>query len=69
LKEKVPHLVAAYEKRYGERAFVSPAYQKRISALVARYRAKYGINGDRWRTRSRESAPQPWSDPQMGLFS
>ena len=68
LKEKFPDLVAAYEKRYSEHAFVSAAYQKRISTLVGKYRSKYGIGGDRWRMPERGSAQQHSSDSQLGLF-
>ncbi|HVT98338.1 MAG TPA: hypothetical protein VHE33_12600, partial [Acidobacteriaceae bacterium] len=34
VQEHFPELVKAYEARYGERAFVSKAYQERVSALV-----------------------------------
>jgi DNA repair photolyase len=69
LKEKFPDLVAAYEKRYSGSAFVSEAYQKRIAALVGKYRMKYGIVGDGWRERPPQSDYQHLSDPQMGLFT
>jgi DNA repair photolyase len=67
LREKFPELVRAYEKRYAERAFVSPAYQDRIARLVAKYRAKYGIGTTRWDVT--ESALESPGEGQLGLFS
>jgi DNA repair photolyase len=64
LKEKFPQLVAAYEQRYSNRAFVSDAYQKRISALFDKYREKYKIGGDRWRPPKKD----PAREGQMRLF-
>jgi DNA repair photolyase len=46
LKEHFPQLVPEYEKRFASRAFLPPAYRKRISALFAQYRAKYKIRRD-----------------------
>jgi DNA repair photolyase len=46
LKEHFPQLVAQYEKRFASRAFLPPAYRKRISDLFAQYRAKYKIRRD-----------------------
>jgi DNA repair photolyase len=69
LQEKFPHLVAKYEQRYAERAFVSPAYQKRISALVKAYRRKYGISGGE--ERLTQGANRPRGDrgqEQLDLF-
>jgi DNA repair photolyase len=48
LKENFPHLVPDYEKRFKDRAFLPPAYRKRISELFARLRVKYGIREERW---------------------
>lgn len=41
--EHFPELDASYAKRYSEEAFVSKAYQKRISDLVAAVTRKYGL--------------------------
>lgn len=65
LKEKFPALAAEYEKRYSNRAFVSPAYQERIAKLVAKYRAKHGII----RNRREERSGHTPLDAQLGLFS
>lgn len=43
LAEKFPHLVRLYQERFSERAFVSAAYARRVTGLVRKYRAKYGI--------------------------
>jgi DNA repair photolyase len=42
--ENFPHLDASYAKRYSEAAFVSNAYQKRVSDLVRAVIGKYGLN-------------------------
>lgn len=68
LKEKFPELVQSYEKRYAGRAFVSEVYQKRIAALVSRYRAKYGIGEDGWRSKEQGPSRNEGSERQMGLF-
>ena len=43
LEANFPKLVESYRKRYASRAFLSRAYQKRLSQLMARLRQKYGI--------------------------
>ena len=43
LEEKFPHLVPMYKERYADRAYLPAEYQKRISALVRKYREKYKI--------------------------
>ena len=67
LEKEFPDLVESYRRRYGERAFVSPSYRKRISQLFAKLRAKYGIRGDYGRD-SRCSHPLPRPDEQLPLF-
>ncbi|MGA2992162.1 MAG: radical SAM protein [Candidatus Korobacteraceae bacterium] len=47
LEREFPQLVEDYRKRYQERAFVSPVYQRQISKLMARLREKYGIAYER----------------------
>lgn len=65
LKEHFPHLVADYEKRFQDRAFLPTAYRKRISELLARLRAKYKIPSDsRWEAK----VPTAETSPQMNLF-
>jgi DNA repair photolyase len=55
LEKEFPHLVEQYRSRFSGQAFVSPAYRKRISALMNALRSKYGIGKDDWR----ETAPEP----------
>ena len=44
LEKEFPHLVESYRQRYEQRAFLPPAYGKRLSQLMARLRAKHGIH-------------------------
>ncbi|HWR17607.1 MAG TPA: radical SAM protein [Terriglobales bacterium] len=69
LEKEFPHLVEKYRARYGEKAFVTAAYRKRISTLMTSLRKKYGLYG-RW---DYASHPKPASArasqaAQMGLF-
>jgi DNA repair photolyase len=69
LAEHFPELVPLYAKRYGRQAFVSPAYNRRITELVAKFRAKYGIaSGESRRGSSTRPPAQPRPGAQMGLF-
>lgn len=43
LEKEFPALVADYRKRYADGAFVSKAYSKRLSELMAALRKKHGI--------------------------
>jgi DNA repair photolyase len=43
LEKEFPHLVASYRQRFAERAFLPDSYRKRISELLKKLRAKYGI--------------------------
>ena len=63
LKETFPELVADYEQRFKERAFLPAAYCKRISELFVRVRAKYGITGERYSRNERSQTSQ-----QLDLF-
>jgi DNA repair photolyase len=67
LEKEFPHLVADYRKRFGGRAFVSQAYSKRISELIAGLRKKYGISRE-FRHRSRRAHPPLEKMEQMELF-
>jgi len=65
LKEHFPKLVPDYEKRFQEKAFLPQAYRKRISALIAVLREKYGIRRDsRW-TEEHSAGP---AEKQLQLF-
>ncbi len=67
LEQNFPHLAANYRKRYQDRAFLPPAYAKRLSELMTRLREKYKI------TRARRPAyatkwPVQGFDEQLKLF-
>ena len=67
LQENFPHLAENYRQRYQERAFLPPAYGKRLSHLIAHLREKYNITSAR-----RESYATKWPvqafDEQLNLF-
>jgi DNA repair photolyase len=68
LEEKFPQLAAGFRKRYETHAFLTTAYKKRLSQLMARLREKYGIHNEYDRY-SRRSHPAAQGDPeQMNLF-
>ena len=48
LKEHFPKLVPEYERRFNDRAFLPAPYRKRISELIAKLRAKYRFQEERW---------------------
>ncbi len=49
LDKEFPDLAESYRQRFAEKAFLSPAYRKQLSELMAQLRKKYGIrnHGDR----------------------
>ena len=46
LEKQFPNLAQDYRERYGDRAYLGPAYRKRISQLMASLRRKHGIGSD-----------------------
>ncbi len=66
LEKEFPQLVADYRKRFAERAFMSEAYSKRISELMAQLRKKHGITRE-FSSRSQSAHPNP-AEEQMTLF-
>lgn len=66
LKQEFPHLVQTYHDRYGDRAYLGPAYRKRISQLMARLRRKHGIGAlnskNSQTTHARDGFPPAVSD-------
>ena len=67
LEREFPQLVADYRKRFAERAFVSKAYNKRISELMAQLRKKHGITRE-FSSRSLSAHPRV-EEEQLGLFT
>jgi DNA repair photolyase len=67
LEQNFPHLVDNYRRRYQDRAFLPPAYAKRLSELVRSLRKKYKL------TRSHRSSfatkwPVQAFEEQLDLF-
>ena len=59
-----PQLVSEYERRFKDKAFLPASYRKRISELMTKLRAKYGIvRESRW-----EEKPEKQKHEQMNLF-
>jgi DNA repair photolyase len=68
LEKEFPQLVQSYRERYAERAFLPPAYGKRLSELMSRLRARHGIRNE-YERYQRRSHPVPSSEEeQLGLF-
>ncbi|HWY03305.1 MAG TPA: radical SAM protein [Candidatus Acidoferrum sp.] len=67
LEQNFPHLAENYRRRYQDRAFLPPAYAKRLSHLISHLRAKCKIT-----SAGRESYatkwPLPTFDEQLSLF-
>ena len=67
LEQNFPHLAENYRRRYQDRAFLPPAYAKRLSHLISRLRAKCKLP-----SAVRESYatkwPLPTFDEQLSLF-
>ena len=68
LEKEFPCLVAAYRERYENRAFLPPAFGKRLSELMARLRLKYNIH-NRYERYARRAHPTTSPEEQMELFS
>jgi DNA repair photolyase len=67
LQENFPHLAENYRQRYQDRAFLPPAYAKRLSHLIAHLREKYNITSAR-RERYATKWPVQAFDEQLNLF-
>jgi len=68
LEKEFPELVADYRKRYSDHAFVSKAYSKRLSTLMAALRKKHGITKE-VTDRGTVSAEYRAEDVQLALFA
>jgi len=67
LEKEFPELVDQYRKRYADRAFVSTAYGKRLSDLMASLREKHGITKEITDRAGISTQLRP-QDEQMALF-
>jgi DNA repair photolyase len=67
LEKEFPHLADSYKTRYSGRAYLPKAYHQRISQLMKKFRAKYGIENrqERYASAARESVSPV---EQMSLF-
>jgi DNA repair photolyase len=68
LEQHFPHLVTAYQQRYGKDAYVSPVYRKRIADLMNKFANKYGLPDGEERRRTRELKPEVAQVEQLKLF-
>lgn len=66
LEANFPKLVESYRKRYASRAFLSRAYQKRLSQLMVRLRQRYGIRRN-YDCSGRRTHRMALADEQMDL--
>src|SRR5215475_8192788 len=68
LEKQFPQLVESYRERYEQRAFLPPAFGKRLSQLMACLRDKYGIT-NAYERYARRAHPVPSPDgDQLALF-
>jgi DNA repair photolyase len=67
VKEHFPDLVPLYEQLYGERDFGSQGYRKHLTALMGKFKRKYGIGSPGPRGPLRESVPAKKVE-QLQLF-
>ena len=69
LEQHFPHLAENYRQRYNGRAFLPPAYAKRLSQLITHLRRKYAVYEDR---RLQQQHSTKWAvktiDEQLALF-
>jgi DNA repair photolyase len=69
LQKEFPSLVEKYRRRFESKAFLSAAYHKRISELMAKLRAKHGFHSKFERySRNRHSEDALRQDEQLSLF-
>jgi DNA repair photolyase len=70
LEQNFPHLAQNYRQRYQDRAFLPPAYVKRLAQLIAHLREKYKIT--RAHRRQCPAYATKWPvqafDEQLNLF-
>jgi DNA repair photolyase len=67
LEQHFPSLVENYRERYQDRAFLPPAYGKRLEQLMASLRRKHGLESERRRENS-GVVGTAGRDEQLGLF-
>lgn len=71
VEQRFPHLLPLYRARYSSRAFLPAAYNRRISELVRRCAAKYGMVRERNLSTAelrRRHSPEVRFEEQLRLF-
>src|SRR5579864_5968726 len=70
LEQNFPHLADNYRQRYQDRAFLPPAYAKRLSQLIGRLKEKYKLTRAHRQERSAFATKWPVQgfDEQLNLF-
>jgi DNA repair photolyase len=68
LEKEFPHLMAEYQKRFQDKAFLGKAYAKRISELMAVLRKKHGITREVTARGDIVQHPRQQVEEQMRLF-
>ena len=70
LEQNFPHLAENYRQRYQDRAFLPPAYGRRLSQLVGRLKEKYKLTRAHRQQRSAFATKWPVQgfDEQLSLF-
>jgi DNA repair photolyase len=68
LEQNFPHLAENYRQRYHGRAFLPPAYGKRLSQLILHLREKYKLTHRRGRAAFATKWPVQAFDEQLNLF-
>ncbi len=67
LEKEFPALVAEYQRRYGQKAFVATAYRKRIQNLMRMLKRKYGFTSNRHQPKPATLEPAEDSE-QLSLW-
>jgi DNA repair photolyase len=68
LEQQFPHLADTYRHRYQDRAFLPPAYAKRLSQLIGRLREKYKLTRRRDTSAFATKWPVQAFEQQLNLF-
>jgi DNA repair photolyase len=68
LEQNFPQLLESYRQRYQDRAFLPPAYGKRLSQLISRLREKYKLSHRRDSSAFATKWPVQAFDEQLNLF-
>jgi hypothetical protein len=68
IKEHFPHLYESYQVRYKDGAFVSPAYRKRLSAVMDKLAHKHGMPDGEERRKKRAMPVRELPGEQIRLF-